>query len=50
MLAVFSTPYTLKILYPGSDYFLPPLKNTLDQTISLIVKILTGDHSQPTGW
>lgn len=53
MLGVFSTAYTLKILYPGSDHFLPPLKNTLDQTTitsSLIVKVLMGDHSQPTGW
>ena len=30
MLAVFSTAYTLKILYPGSDHFLSPLKITLD--------------------
>ena len=48
MLGVFS-----KILYPGSDYFLLPLENTLDQTTitsSLTVKVLTGDHSQPTGW
>lgn len=53
MLGVLSTAYTLKILYPGSDYFLPTLKNTLDQTTitsSLTVKVLTEDHSQPTGW